>query len=178
MRALVLYESMFGNTRLIAEQIRDGLAETWDTDLRSVDDPGPVDLARYGLVVIGGPTHAFTMSTSRSRAQARRPDGGVDPNDPGSGVRDWIPRLGRRYSGRIAVFDTRVGRIPWAGSASRSIRRQLRRLGHRVVARRSFVVVSKRGPLREGDLYTARVWGSELAVGARPSGRRRAAGRG
>ena len=162
MRALVVYESIYGNTRLIAEQIRDGLAETWDTDLRSVDDPLPVNLADYGLLVIGGPTHAWGMSTPQSRAQVGGRAG--DPDARGTGVREWIERLGSSYDGRIVVFDTRIGRIPWAGAASRAIRRRLRRLGYRPIARRSFVVISKRGPLRDGQLDLARVWGSELTV--------------
>jgi len=174
MRALVVYESIYGNTRLVAERIREGLAETWDTDLRSVDDPSPVNLADYGLLVIGGPTHAFGLSTPRSRAEAR--GRGDDETAQGTGVREWIERVGSSYQGRIVVFDTRVGRIPWAGSASRSLRRRLRRLGYRGVMRRSFVVVSKRGPVRGGDLYVARVWGSELAVCTRPSTRPRAVG--
>lgn len=164
MRALVVYESMYGNTRTIAETIGAGLGESWDTDVRSVDDPTPVNVDDYGLVVIGGPTHALSMSTSKSRAEARGV--GTDLAAAGAGVRDWVPRLDS-YRGSIAVFDTRVGRIPWAGSASRSLRRRLSRSGHRSVMRRSFVVVSKRGPVRPADLLQARVWGSELAVHAR-----------
>ena len=168
MRALVVYESMYGNTALVAERIRDGLAESWEVDLRSVDDETPLDLSRYALVVIGGPTHAFGMSTAQSRQEALKRVG--EAGATRQGIREWIPRLGTDFTGDVAVFDTRAGRWGLAGSAARKASRRLRREGYRPMALRSFAVSGTTGPMREGELYLARSWGSELAVRARSAG--------
>lgn len=163
MRALVVYESMYGNTAAVAERIRDGLAESWEVDLCGVDEHPPLDLSQYGLVVVGGPTHAFGMSTAPSREEAVK--NAAASTASRIGVREWLPRLAGAYDGQIAVFDTRMGR--YAGSAAKAITRYLRRAGRRPLARRSFRVAGQRGPLREGEAYQARTWGSELAVLAR-----------
>lgn len=166
MRALVVYESTYGNTQQLATAIRDGLAETMAVDLRSVDDNTPFVLADYQLVVVGGPTHAYGMSTPESRAHAR----GRQPVEGASsaGVRDWLPWIDSGYAGVVAVFDSRCGRHRrWPGSASRSMGRYLRKAGIRVFDRHSFLVAAVTGPLRDGELYQARLWGTGLGVGVR-----------
>jgi len=58
-RALVIFESMFGNTRKIAEAMADGLTSRFVTDLIEVG-LAPTRIAEdVSLVVVGGPTHAF-----------------------------------------------------------------------------------------------------------------------
>lgn len=167
MRALVVYESVYGNTRLIAEKIAEGLAETVDVDIRSVDDPRPVHVSDYQLLVVGGPTHAYGMSTPVSRAQARGSRShGVETDD--GGIREWLPWIGSGYAGAIVAFDSRCGRSRRRlGSASRAIERQLRRAGYRLSDRRSFLVTTATGPLRDGELYQARLWGTGLALQVR-----------
>ena len=168
MRALVVFETSYGNTRQVAERIRDGLAETMDVDLRSTEDTRPVDLAAYQLVVLGGPTHALGMSTPESRAQAH----GRSGTSATEGLRDWLFRIGPDYAGAVAAFDTRTGRHRrWPGSASRAVAKELRRTGVRLLDRRSFLVATATGPLRDGELYQARLWGTGLAVQLRSSTR-------
>ena len=60
MKAMVVYESMFGNTAQIAKAIAIGLGESVDQVVamevsQAPADPGP----DVGLIVAGGPTHAF-----------------------------------------------------------------------------------------------------------------------
>lgn len=60
MRAFVVYESLFGNTARIAQAVVDGLTEHLDVEHHDVAEgqlPNGVD-----LLVMGGPTHAFSMS--------------------------------------------------------------------------------------------------------------------
>jgi hypothetical protein len=77
MRALVVVESVFGNTRRIAEAISSCLST--QIDVRMVDvAEAPTELAGIDLVVVGGPTHAFGMtrlSTRRGRRGADRRQG-------------------------------------------------------------------------------------------------------
>ena len=68
MRALVVYESLFGNTRQVAEAVAAGLAAgpvSVVVDCRPVDDPGAV--AGADLVVAGGPTRALRLASRGTR---------------------------------------------------------------------------------------------------------------
>lgn len=163
MNALVVYESMFGNTEKVAREIAAGLSESTTVDVYDVavaPCPGPGD---YDLIVIGGPTHALTMSTRRSRrdAWARGARMGVMR----VGMREWIEQLTPSQGAVFAAFDTRVGRIRrLPGSAARAATRSLRKRGAVSVASpHSFHVGRERGPLLSGELEAARSWGISLA---------------
>jgi hypothetical protein len=178
MRALVVYESMFGNTQKVAEAVTAGLRRSVETELVPVDRaPAPL-LEPLDLLVVGGPTHAFSMTRERTREDAVRQ--GAEVLQVSTGLREWIARLTPvadvRWSGghgsalpaaggrALATFDTRAEkarRLP--GSAARAAAKHLRRLGYRtVVTPESFLVVDVAGPLVAGELERAREWGQRL----------------
>jgi hypothetical protein len=161
MRTLVVYESWFGNTRRIAEQVAAAIAPESEVELVSVDDPPP--LIDVDLVVLGAPTHIHGLSGARSRKAAidQRGDGG----DPGIGARDWIERLPLRGGQRVAVFDTRAHKPELlVGSAAHGMARRLRRRGHVLALEpESFFVDGTQGPIEEGELERAWEWGRTLA---------------
>lgn len=161
MRALVVYESMFGNTGKVASAIADGMADGADVTLLNVVD-APVELpADIDLVVVGGPTHAFSMSrTSTRRAAAQR--GGAYTDLP-EGIREWLDNLTRAPSAcAFAAFDTRVDMPLLPGAASHAATRRARKLGFSVVDPASFLVEGYEGPLVPGQLQRAREWGHSL----------------
>jgi len=159
MRSVVVVESMFGNTRSVAEAVAEGLVDAEVIDVREAPSEFPAD--DVGLVVVGGPTHAFGMSRPGTRADAGRQGAA----DPGVGIRDLLNRLRANEDLRVATFDTRVEKVRHLpGSAARSAARSLRRSGFVLVSRpESFYVVDTPGPLVEGELERARLWGERLA---------------
>lgn len=166
MNTLVVYESVYGNTRAIAEAIAEGLPGAVAVPVK---DAG-VQAAEVDLLVVGGPTHMHGLATTRSRqmaASAASEDGGVSL-DPAAteepGLRRWLGELERKRGGRAAAFDTRLDKSPWlTGVAARGIARRLRRRGYEVLGIQSFLVEDSEGPLEEGELDRARQWGEELA---------------
>src|SRR5436305_12891724 len=92
MRALVVYESMFGNTRRVAEAIADGLAGHAQAEAREVSEVPATAHPEIDLLVIGGPTHAWSMSRPRTRDGARQ-QGLGQPVSPGIGIREWLRQL-------------------------------------------------------------------------------------
>ena len=162
-QALVVYESMFGNTADVAREIAAGLATRGSVDLLEVHEaPSPPDEA-YDLVVVGGPTHAFSMSRPSTREDAQRQgaDAAVD-----QGVREWMDGLAAgSHHPRLASFDTRVSKVRrLPGSAARRADRIGRRLGYRTACPpESFYVADISGPLVEGERHRAREWGAHLA---------------
>lgn len=163
--AQIVVESMFGNTRAIADAVAEGLREHGvDVD---VDTPDPATPHRPGeLLVVLGPTHTFSMSRPATRQDAAR-QGATGPVT--AGIREWIETLPATGAGGYACADTRVSRwIP--GSAARAAHRALRRRGLRpIVGPRSFLV-SGNGPLRPGELDRARWWGHTLAASVPTTG--------
>ena len=71
MKALVVYESMYGNTAEIGEAIAASLrAHELEVDAGPITRFAPSELAGFDLVVVGGPTHAHGMSMSATRKTA------------------------------------------------------------------------------------------------------------
>lgn len=167
MRVLVVYESVYGNTREVAEAVRDGLTESVDVTISSVHEAGAA--ADVDLLVVGGPTHMHGLTTASSRRMAvtaAREDSGSFEAGAGQepGLRPWLHELPRRAGGLAATFDTRLDRSAvLTGSAARGIARRLRHHGYDVVATESFLVDDAEGPLADGELERARTWGLSLA---------------
>ena len=114
MRAVVVYESMYGNTHAVAVSIAAGLSTRHDVTLVPVTRATQELVAAADLLVVGGPTHLHRMSTAVSRrwaADAARKQGGVltmDPDADGPGVRGWLEGAGSLggQNTLAAAFDT------------------------------------------------------------------------
>jgi hypothetical protein len=167
--ALVIYESMFGNTKALAEVVALALSRDFEVDLTecsSAPTPVPADVA---LLVVGAPTHAFSLSRANTRDSARQQaPSSAHPSQ--SGLRDWLGRL--QHAGRpagpaglvAAAFDTKVVHPRLPGSAAAVAARKLRRLGVSVVvAPKTFYVEGTQGPLVDGESDASLQWGRELA---------------
>ncbi|MFI7644368.1 flavodoxin family protein [Nonomuraea sp. NPDC049400] len=165
MDALVVYESMYGNTKQIAEAVAEGLASRMRAMVVEVGS-APSELGQeIGLLVVGGPTHAFSMSRASTRQSAAQ-QATASLVSRGEGVREWLATLHTSSAALgSAAFDTRIGKPRIPGSAARGIARRLRRLGIRAVAQpQGFYVTGTQGLLVEGELERARQWGESLAA--------------
>ena len=162
-RALVVYESMFGNTQKIAEAVKQGLSSHVPADILEVGTAPHAFGDGVELLVVGGPTHAFGMSRPGTREDATRQAGGHVVSE-GIGLREWLTTL-ERTPGKVTVaaFDTRIAKPRVPGSAARAAEKRLRKLGFRVtLASESFYVRGTAGPLVEGEEERARAWGEKL----------------
>jgi len=169
MRAVVVYESMYGNTRSVAEAIGAGLSAAFQVDVVPVDKADHQSLERADLVVVGGPTHVHGMSRPSTRqsavAAAAKPDSELtlDPDAEGPGLRKWFSSLSTSHA-KAAAFDTRID-LPamFTGRASKGIARRLRRLGLDLVVAPESFLVTKQNHLEPDEVTRARQWGSRLA---------------
>lgn len=161
MKACVVYESMFGNTAQLARAVARGMG---DVPVLEVSEASPDDLARMDLIVVGGPTHAFSMTREATRRDARRQ--GAPYGDEERGLRELLADFPDRIPVPVATFDSRVAKArKMPGSAAKAASRELRR-HHRakVLAEESFYVEDMAGPLLDGELERAAAWGNRLGA--------------
>ncbi len=153
--ALVIYDSVFGNTKQIAQAITDGLAARVTVEIQQAADADPNRLAEYGLLVLGSPTRGF------------RPTEGV------TGLLKRVPSNALKAT-RVAAFDTRLKAdeidsrglrfvVKTGGYAAKRIGDQLKRHGGRLVLPpEGFYVQDTEGPLKQGELERAGAWAIQL----------------
>lgn len=142
MKALIVYDSQYGNTERIASAIATSLSHYESVETLPVDQAAHLDLSSVRLLVVGGPTQNHGMSER---------------------LRAWLDTLPPNSLHGIvaAAFDTRY-HMPklFSGSAAQGIAKALKRLGAEVLLPpESFFVVESEGPLADGELERAERWG-------------------
>jgi len=167
-RALVAYESMFGNTERVAQAVAAGLGlEDIEATVIDVSNPSPVDVRDVDLLVVGAPTHAFSLSRATTRDEAVS-QGGRE-SAAATGMREWIDALPQDTPLPLAAaFDTRVSKVRYLpASASRRAAHLLSKHGCRLVASPAgFLVHDVTGPLESRQVEHAIAWARQVAVTA------------
>jgi flavodoxin I len=157
MRALIVYDSVFGNTEKVAQAMRDGLAEEGEITLRRVGEVQPQDLPGLDLLIAGSPTRKFS---------------------PTPAMTSWLKGLPQEQLDgvKVAGFDTRVnvdkvnswvlsGFVKVFGYAAEPISARLQKKGGDLaVAPAGFFVGGTEGPLQEGELERAAEWARQAAA--------------
>jgi hypothetical protein len=175
-RALVIYESMYGNTEQIGKAVGEGLCGVMPVDVVEVGS-APTELsADIGLIVVGGPTHALGMSRPATREDAAKQVQSPLVSN-GIGVREWLSSLippDHRDMPLAAAYDTHLDHpmvVRRLGSAGASITKKLHQLGFTMATEpEHFWVSGTQGPLREGELERSCDWGRALAESCETSG--------
>jgi hypothetical protein len=164
MKAIVVYESLWGNTAAIARAIAEGIGP--EARAMSTAEATAEAIAGADLIVAGAPVHAFSLPTEQSRRNAGGNAGKTPaPDLSHPSMRSWLEKLPpdpRAAKGHHAAFETAFKWSP-SGATSR-IMGGMQRAGYRSIAKaRRFLVTGGAGPLRDGEIEKARAWGAELA---------------
>lgn len=158
MNALVVYDSQYGNTQLLAEAIAQAIGDARgspeDVKLLRASEVKPEHLAALELLVVGSPTQRFRPTPATTSFLGSIPVHGLE------GV-------------RVAAFDTRIN-VPevesralsffvWlfgpAAYAAKHIANGLeKRGGDMLVPPEGFFVKGTEGPLQDGELPRAASW--------------------
>ncbi len=161
MEAVVVYESLWGNTAVIGKAIAEGIGP--GARAASTAEALPAEMADVDLIVVGSPVLGFRLPSEEMlegiRVHPGRASSAPDLTQPS--MRTWLDSLpeGR---GRFAAFETRLWWSP--GGAVRGISDRLGEAGYRQIAKPArFIVTGTYGPLRGGEMERARLWGAELA---------------
>jgi flavodoxin len=164
MKAIVVYESHWGNTEAVARAIAEGIGT--EAKALTTDEAVGEEVADADLIVAGSPVIAFQLPREGMRDQiaagAEKAPRAPDVSHPL--LRSWLDTVPAR-EGWAAAFETRIWWSP--RGATGTIESRLKRAGRRVAAKAErFIVDGSYGPLRDGELDRARAWGASLAQAA------------
>ncbi len=152
MKALVVYDSMYGNTEKIARAIADAIGS--DARVRRAGETRSFDLEQVDVLVVGSPTQGFMATKS---------------------VQAFIDNLtaGMLRNKKVAAFDTRMATadvgaglkliMKVGGYAARRMAASLKKKGGDLaMPAAGFFVNTREGPLKEGELERAAGWAREI----------------
>ncbi len=145
MRTLVLYDSAYGNTELIARSI--GRAIGGDVKVLRIGEVNPGKLEPVDLLIAGSPTQGAKPTKAMQEFLNKVPQSVLENTS--------IAAFDTRYSGRlVAIF----------GFAAEKIADSLKAKGAALAsAPAGFFVNGKEGPLKEGELERAALWAKTTA---------------
>ncbi len=153
MNALVIYDSVFGNTERIARSIAAALGEGAST--QNVSAVTPADLNGIDVLFVGSPTRGFKPTPAITAFLASL------PADALKGV-------------KAAAFDTRIPLdsiknpifrliVKKGGYADRVIAKTLAGKGATLaIPSDGFIVLESEGPLKEGERDRAAAWARSI----------------
>ncbi|MFJ6078333.1 flavodoxin family protein [Pseudarthrobacter sp. NPDC092419] len=143
MKAVIVYDSVYGNTKAIAEAVAAGLG----AGARAVPVAGfvPGSLQAGDLLVVGSPINGWRPTPAIASALGDLAGGGL------TGV-------------KAAAFDTRL-KLFIHGDAGKKISRALQEAGASIIGGpMAFYVKGTEGPLLAGEAGRAAAWADELAA--------------
>jgi flavodoxin len=145
MKALVVYDSKFGNTERLARVIAEELGGEVPAPMVAANVAGERNLVGIGLLAVGGPTQGHGVSSALRVFLDRIPPDAV------RGM-------------RVVTFDTRLRwpRVLSGSAAAGCARRLVKKGACLLVPPECFLVLAAEGPLLEGELDRARAWADEV----------------
>ena len=157
MKALIIYDSFFGNTEQIAQAMGNALDSPEDVEILRVSDVKPEQLTGVTLLIVGSPTRGFRPTPTISNLLKSIPENGLQ------GV-------------KVAAFDTRftVDEIESSvfilrilvnlfGYAAKPIADRLEKKGGGlIIPPEGFFVEGTEGPLKEGELERTADWAKQI----------------
>jgi flavodoxin len=152
MNILIVYDSLFGNTEIIARQIAQGF-KNQQVRLVHAKEATAKDVEALDLLVAGSPTHAGKPSAGINDFFSRLPSGALK-NIKAAAFDTGIPAAGQKTFLRVV--------IKLMGYAAKHIAASLRKSGAVVLAAETFFVLDKEGPLKQGETERSMQWAARL----------------
>ena len=158
MKAVVAYDSTYGNTEQVARTVGAALGPQEDVEILRVGDVTPEQLAGVSLLVVGCPTQKFSPTGATTRLLKSIPNGGLK----GISVAAFDTRITEAEVERIKILAFFVKLF---GYAAEPIADRLKKKGgDLVVPPEPFYVTGTEGPLLDGELERAGEWAGQILV--------------
>lgn len=158
MKALVIYDSKFGNTERIAQVIGDALETSYEVEVLHVGAFEPDQFEGLELLTVGSPTQQLSPTKAIRDFLKRLPSDGLK----GIKVAAFDTRLTIEDIEKVAVlaFFVRI-----FGYAAKPIANRLKRKGGELILPpEGFYVQGMEGPLVEGEVQRAEDWARQIVA--------------
>lgn len=148
-KAIVIYDSRFGNTEEIARALARGMEKQGvKVECVKVDEVNVDTLVEYDLLAIGGPTHNLGMSKPMKEFLEELKTVNI------SGKKGFC--FDTRVQSRLNRFDL--------NSAAKRIEKKMKKMKVKMIkSRKSAIVEEREGPLEKGAQKTFEKLGKEIA---------------
>lgn len=148
-KAIVIYDTKYGNTEKIAQSLAVGLKEQGvEADCIKIDEVEVDKLPKYDFLAVGGPTHMASMSEPMKEFLEKLKTVDI------SGKKGFC--FDTRNQSRFNRFDL--------NSAAKRIEKKMKKMKVKMIKpRRSAIVEGREGPLEEGAQETFEKLGREIA---------------
>ena len=151
-KIFVVYDTKYGNTKLVAEKIVEGIREVEGMEI-AISDVKEVDLERVAdsdAILIGAPNHM---------------------GRPARTIREFMDKLGKLdlKAKWVAVFDTYMG-----GDFEKAVKKMEKKIGENVPGLKlitsglSIRVDGMKGPITDGELPKCKDFGKKIATQLKP----------
>ncbi len=140
MKALIVYDSVYGNTEKIARAIAEAITPSGEVKVLRAGEANPSELESIDLLIVGSPTHG---------------------GRPTPAVQNLLNKVPELQGIKVAAFDTRIPTklVRVFGYAAGRIANNLKKKGSTLIASpEGFFVTGGQGPLKEGELERAAAW--------------------
>ena len=140
MKALIIYDSVYGNTEKVARAIADAITPAYEVKVLGAGEANPSELESTDLLIVGSPTHG---------------------GRPTPAIQDLLNKVPKLQGINVAAFDTRITTklVGVFGYAAGRIANNLKKKGGTLIASPvGFFVTGGKGPLKEGELERAAGW--------------------
>jgi len=146
MKALIVYDSVYGNTEKIARAVAEAITPAGEVKVLQTGEANPSELESLDLLIVGSPTHG---------------------GRPTPAVQDFLNKVTQQsLKGiKVAAFDTRATSkfAKIFGNAAGRIAGHLTKKGGVLIASpEGFFVTGTKGPLKEGELERAAAWAKRI----------------
>jgi flavodoxin len=154
MKALIIYDSLFGNTEKVANAIKEGIGKK-DTKVIKARNAAPEMLVGIDLLIVGSPVHGGKPSADMKKFLSSISSGSLK-GCKAAAFDTGIPKEGQ---GKFIKFI-----IGLFGYAAKEIASTLKKKGAQILAAETFFVLDKEGPLKDGELDRAKTWAKKLLM--------------
>jgi len=140
MKALIVYDSVYGNTEKIARAIAEAITPSGEVKVLRAGEANLSELESIDLLIVGSPTHG---------------------GRPTPAVQNLLNKVPKLQGIKVAAFDTRIPTklVRVFGYAAGRIANNLKKKGSTLIASpEGFFVTGGQGPLKEGELERAAAW--------------------
>jgi len=154
LKALIIYDSRFGNTEKVARAIGEATTPLGEAKVVQVGEANPLELSSIDFLIVGSPTHAGGATRAIKEFLRKIPANALEnvrvasfdtrfsAKDKGIGIRIMLG-IFRYAAGRIATI------LEYKG-------------GYLATEPEGFIVEGNEGPLKKGELERAAIWAKEI----------------